>query len=289
MRLRFIEEQIFRALMLLSLGAVVGGLLLIVGVIAYKGIGALSWEMVSKLPSGGYFVGKGGGLLNAIGGSLLLGVGATAVAGVLAVPVALYLQRDYAGGRRRAGLVRMSLNLLWGVPSIVYGAVGFMLMLYLGARTPALGRASLLWGIVCLTLVELPIMARAMEEVLRMVSVELREAAYSVGATRWETMRSVVLRQALPGLFTAVLLAFGRGIGDAASVLFTAGYADRLPGSLMDPVASLPLAVFFQLSMPFPQVQKRAYAAAFLLLAIVLLTSVVSRILSARAGRFTVK
>jgi phosphate transport system permease protein len=275
--------------MLLSLGAVVGGLLLIVGVITWKGIGALSLDMVTKLPSGGYFIGKGGGLLNAIVGSLLLGVGATVCACVLALPVSLYLQRDYAGGRRRAGLVRMSLNLLWGVPSIVYGAVGLMLMMYLGARTPALGRSSLLWGIVCLTLVELPIMARAMEEVLRMVSVELREAAYSVGATRWETMRSVVLRQALPGLFTAVLLAFGRGIGDAASVLFTAGYAERLPHSLLDQVASLPLAVFFLLSSPFPEVQKRAYAAAFILLAIVLVISVVSRVFSARAGRFAVK
>lgn len=283
MRLRFLEESFCRGLMLLATTLVVGGLLLIVAIITWKGLGALSLDMLTKVPSGGYYLGKEGGLLNAIVGSLLLGVGATACAAVLAFPVALYLQRDYSGRRRRANLVRMSLDLLWGVPSIVYGAFGFTVMLYLGLR------ASLLGGIIALTLVELPIMARAMEEVVRMVSVELREASYAVGATRWETMRSVVVRQALPGLLTAVLLAFGRGIGDAASVLFTAGYTDRLPTSLMDPVASLPLAVFFQLGMPFPEVQQRAYAAAFILLVIVLVISIIARLGSARAGRFMVK
>ncbi len=283
MKLRLAEEYFFRALMLLSLVAVVGSLLVLVGIITWKGAGALSLDMLTKVPSGGYYLGKEGGVLNAIVGSLLLGIGATGCAVVLAFPVALYLQRDYAGRRRRANLVRMSLDLLWGIPSIVYGAFGFTVMLYLGMR------ASLLGGIIALTLVELPIMARAMEEVVRMVSVELREASYSVGATRWETMRSVVVRQALPGLLTAVLLAFGRGIGDAASVLFTAGYTDRLPGGALEPVASLPLAVFFQLGMPFPEVQQRAYAAAFLLLAIVLVISLIARAGSAKAGRFTVK
>jgi len=277
------EEFLFRVLMLLSLLAVVSGLLLIVAVITVKGAGALSLDMITHTPTGGYYLGKEGGLLNAIVGSLLLGLGATVSAAVLAFPVALYLQRDYAGRHRWANLVRMSLDLLWGVPSIVYGAFGFTVMLYLGLR------ASLLGGIFALTLVELPIMARAMEEVVRMVSVELREASYSVGATRWETMRHVVMRQALPGLLTAVLLAFGRGIGDAASVLFTAGYTDHLPRSLLDPVASLPLAVFFQLGTPFPSVQQRAYAAAFLLLVLVLLVSVCSRLLARRLSKHAVK
>jgi phosphate transport system permease protein len=96
-------------------------------------------------------------------------------------------------------------------------------------------------------------------------------------------------RQALPGLLTALLLAFGRGIGDAASVLFTAGYTDRLPHSLLDPVASLPLAVFFQLATPYRAVQNRAYACAFILLAIVLIVSLLSRLLSARMARYSVR
>ena len=270
-----------RALMMLSAAAVVSGLLILIVVITVQVARARSSATVTQLPSGGYYLGKEGGLLNAIVGSLLLAGGATLLAGVLALPVALYLQRDYGGDTRRANLVRMSLDLLWGVPSIVYGAFGFTIMLYLGMR------ASLLGGILALTLVVLPIMARAMDEVFRLVSVSLKEASWALGATRWETMRSVVLRQALPGLLTAVLLAFGRAIGDAASVLFTAGYTDNLPQSLLDPVASLPLAVFFQLGTPFPEVQQRAYAAAFILLVLVLLVSVGGRLLASRMSRFS--
>jgi phosphate transport system permease protein len=93
----------------------------------------------------------------------------------------------------------------------------------------------------------------------------------------------------LPGIVTAVLLAFGRGIGDAASVLFTAGYTDRIPTSLLQPAASLPLAVYFQLSMPYPEVQKRAYAAALILTLIVLVVSLGSRWLAGKLGKFVIK
>jgi phosphate transport system permease protein len=269
--------------MLLSLALVLSGLAAIVAVITAKGARALTWEMLTQSPRGGFYLGKGGGILNAILGSLALAFGATALACLCAFPVCLYLQRDYGGRTRLAALVRTSLDLLWGIPSIVYGAFGFTLLLYLGMR------ASLLGGIIALALVELPIMARAMEEAVRLVPRDLREASYSMGGTRWETMRHVVLRQALPGLLTAVLLAFGRGIGDAAAVLFTAGYTDSLPRSLLDPVASLPLAVFFQLGTPFLEVQQRAYASALVLLVIVLLISLLSRLLGARLSRHSAK
>jgi phosphate transport system permease protein len=110
-----------------------------------------------------------------------------------------------------------------------------------------------------------------------------------LGATRIETTLSVVLRQALPGIVTGVLLAFGRGIGDAASILFTAGYTDYIPRSLFDPVASLPLAVFFQVATPIPEVQQRAYASALVLLVIVLIVSLGSRLLSRRYSRHIVR
>ena len=93
----------------------------------------------------------------------------------------------------------------------------------------------------------------------------------------------MVTRQMLPGIVTAVLLAFGRGIGDAASVLFTAGYTDRITTSLLRPTASLPLAVFFQLASPFPEVQQRGYASALILTVIVLLISLGSRWISRQA------
>jgi phosphate transport system permease protein len=99
----------------------------------------------------------------------------------------------------------------------------------------------------------------------------------------------VVLKQALPGMITAVVLAFGRGIGDAASILFTAGYTDNIPRSLLDPAASLPLAVFFQLGTPYPEVQRRAYAAALILLIIVLLASLAARLLGLRFSKHIIK
>jgi len=118
---------------------------------------------------------------------------------------------------------------------------------------------------------------------------ELEQAAYALGTTRLETALHVVMRQMIPGLVTAVMLAFGRAIGDAASVLFTAGYTDRIPTSLFRPVASLPLAVFFQLGTPFPEVQQRAYASALVLTIIVLGVSLGSRWLARRAGRNSIK
>ncbi|MBI5565956.1 MAG: ABC transporter permease subunit, partial [Chloroflexi bacterium] len=168
-------------------------------------------------------------------------------------------------------------------PSIVYGAFGFIVMLALGLRT------SLLAGILVLTLLELPIMVRAMDEVIRTMPIELAEASYALGATRLETALKVIVRQALPGIVTAILLAFGRGIGDAASVLFTAGYTDQMPTSLLRPVASLPLAVFFQLGTAIPEVQQRAYASALILTAIVLMVSLGSRWLARRLSKYVVK
>jgi phosphate transport system permease protein len=150
-------------------------------------------------------------------------------------------------------------------------------------------RASLLAGIVVLALLELPIMVRAMDEVIRRMPMDLEQAALALGSTRLEVALRVVIRQMLPGIVTAVLLAFGRGMGDAASVLFTAGYTDRIPTSLFRPTASLPLAVFFQLAAPYPAVQQRGYASALILTIIVLAISLGSRWLSSRLARYSVK
>jgi len=196
--------------------------------------------------------------------------------------VAFGLQKEYTSWRY-AGFTKLVLDVLWGTPSIVYGAFGFVVMVYFGLR------ASLLGGIIVLTLLMLPIMVRSMEEIIRTIPLELKEISYAMGTTKIETTLAVVLRQALPGIVTAVLLAFGRGIGDAASILFTAGYTDFIPRSIFDPVASLPLAVFFQIGTPIPEVQERAYASALVLLLIVLCVSLISRILSHRFSKNIVR
>ena len=280
---RRLEEKIFKVLMIGSTFIVVGSLFALFSAIVLKGAPALSLSMITQTPQGGYYLGKEGGILNAIIGSLYLGIGATLLALLISLPVALFLQKDYIGKSRFATITRLSLDVLWGVPSIVYGAFGFIIMVYLGIR------ASLLGGIVVLTLLELPIMIRALDEVVRRVPQELKDESYAIGATRLETTIKIVIRQILPGAVTGVLLAFGRGIGDAASILFTTGYTDRLPHSLFDPVASLPLSVFFQLGTPFPEVQQRAYASAVILLLIVLLLSVISRLLTRRFTKYVIR
>jgi phosphate transport system permease protein len=238
--------------------------------------------MLTQTPNGGYYLGKTGGILNAILGSLYMAGGGTLLALIFGLPIALYLE-TYLGDLAWSRYVRLALDVLWGIPSIVYGAFGFILMLTIGMR------ASLLGGIITLALLELPIMTRAMDEVIRMMPQELEQAALALGSTRLEVALRVVTRQMLPGIVTAVLLAFGRGIGDAASVLFTAGYTDRIPTSLLRPAASLPLAVYFQLSMPYPEVQKRAYAAALILTFIVLAVSLGSRWLAGRLNRNVIR
>jgi phosphate transport system permease protein len=127
-----------------------------------------------------------------------------------------------------------------------------------------------------------------MDEVAKSISKELLQAAYSLGATRLDTCR-VVLRQIAPGIATATLLSVGRAIGDAAGVLFTAGFTDHIPTAPDEPAATLSLAVFFQLSSPIPEVRERAYAAALLLTIIVLILSLAARLITGRFSKNRIK
>ena len=281
-RRRHLVEILIKTIMRVSLLLISAVLGLILWTIISRGLPSLSWSMVSQVPQGGYYMGKEGGILNAIIGSAYLALGGTLLAIIISLPIALYL-RAYLGETRWAEIIRLSLDILWGIPSIVYGAFGFSLMILLGMR------ASLLAGIIILALIELPIMTRSMDEVIRRMPADLEQAAFGLGSTRFETAIHVITRQMLPGIVTAILLAFGRGIGDAASVLFTAGYTDRIPTSLMSPTASLPLAVFFQLSSPYTEVRERGYAAALILTIVILIVSCCSRVLAMHLNKYTVK
>ena len=276
-------DLFFRVLATASAAAVLLSLLLILGTILWKSLPALNLSMLTQTPKGGFYLGKEGGILNAIVGSLYLAAGATVLAFLLSLPLALYINLYKGRASKTAVWTRFFLDVLWGVPSIVYGAFGFVVMLALGLR------ASLLAGILTVALLEFPIMCRAIDEVMRLVPRELTEASASLGATRFETALKVVVRQSAPGILTGVLLAFGRGIGDAASVLFTAGFTDRVPASLADPAATLPLAIFFQLGTPLPEVQQRAYASAAVLTLIILLISLAGRAMGRKATRHVVK
>jgi phosphate transport system permease protein len=275
---RKLEENFFRILMVLATIVVAGSFFLFVGTIFYKGAPFMNWDMITKSPGGGFYIGKEGGVLNAIIGSLYVAGGATVLGLFISIPVAIYINMYLSGRRFIVNSLRIVFDVLFGIPSIVYGAFGFLIMVYFGIR------ASLLGGILAVTLLIIPILVRTLDEVLLTVPKELRDASLSLGATRWE-MSKVILRQIRPGIFTAILLSFGRGIGDVASVLFTAGFSDNIPTSLHQPAATLPLAIFFQLSSPVEEVQGRAYASALILTIVVLIITVLSSVLSKRFSK----
>lgn len=277
------EEIFFRVIMFLSSMIIATTLFLIIFSIFYKGLPSLSWDMVTQTPKGGFYFGKEGGILNAIVGSIYLAGGSTLLALAIGLPLALFLNINMVSKRRRVNAIRFFLDLLWGIPSIVYGAFGFTLMIYLGMKT------SLLAGIITVTLFILPIMVRAMDEVIKTIPLGLLEASYSLGSTKSETAYRIFFKQTIPGIVTAILLSFGRAIGDAASVLFTTGYTDHMPTSLMQPTATLPLAIFFQLSVPIKEVQNRAYASAAVLVFIILIISILSRIFARKFQKNQIK
>ncbi len=267
------EERFFRVLSFLFTAIIVFVLVQIIWTVVKKGFPSLSWQMISQEPKGGFYFGKDGGILNAIAGSFYLAVCSTALAFVISLPVALFMNIYLIRYQRLLIGIRFFLDVLWGVPSIVYGAFGFTLLMYLGYKN------SLGAGIITVAAMITPIMIRAMDEVLKTIPIGLQEASYALGSTKTETAYKIFFREALPGFATAILLAFGRGIGDAASVLFTAGYTDHIPHGFNEPTATLPLAIFFQLSSPIEEVQNRAYAAAVILTVIVLVLSVSARLI----------
>jgi phosphate transport system permease protein len=277
-----LEENLFKTIMIIAAMIIIGLLLFILGTIIYKGAPALSWDMITKLPGGGFYLGKEGGVLNAIAGSLYIITGAVLISTIISVPIVMYVNFYLPRKSLLSGVVRFSFDILLGVPSIVYGAFGFALMIYLGMR------ASLIGGIITVAMLITPIMMRSFDEVTRLLSRELPDSLLSLGSTKYEMIK-VIMRQLMPGFITATLLAVGRGIGDAATVLFTAGYTDNLPGSLSQPAATLPLSIFFQLGSPVEEVQNRAYASALILTIMILILSFAARYFSSKFSRNRIK
>lgn len=268
--MKYIEEKIFRVLMYVSLIIVAGFVISVLWSIFSKGLPVLTWDMVTTIPSAGFYIGGEGGFLNAIVGSVYIVIGATIAGLIISIPIVFYLNVYLRTDSCFGYLARLAFDVLFGIPSIVYGAFAFTLMILMGIR------ASLLGGIIVETLLITPILIRSMDEVARTVPKDLLEAAFSLGATRIETI-GIMIRQIAPAIATATLLSVGRAMGDAAGVMFTAGFTDYIPESLDDKAATLPLAVFFQLSVPQVEVQNRAYAAAVVLTLIVLVLSLSGR------------
>ncbi|MFD2555367.1 PstA family ABC transporter permease [Sphingobacterium tabacisoli] len=272
---RLRREKIAKILMQLAGIGITGSLFLIIGIILFKGLPYLTWDMISQTPQGGFYIGKEGGILNAILGSFYLAGLSTILACLIGLPIAIYLNAYVDQTSTLARVSKLLFDILFGIPSIVYGAIAFSIMITLGIR------ASLLGGVITITLLTIPIVVRTLDELLKTIPLDLKNTTTSLGATRWQTAQ-ILLKYIKPGLFTALLLAFGRAIGDVAGVLLTTGFSDNLPLYLDEPAATLPLAIFFQLSSPIPEVQGRAYASALILTFIILIIVICTHILASR-------
>jgi phosphate transport system permease protein len=279
---KYVEESLSKVVMWTAFILLLAVLFLIIGSIAYKGFSSLSLDMLTKTATGGFYLGKEGGILHAIVGSFMIAGGGGIIAVIFSVPVVIFLNVYLPDNSGFASATRFFLDVMSGLPSIVCGTFCFTVMMYFGIR------ASLLGGIIAIGIIITPVMCRALDEIARQVPRELIDATLSLGSTRYETGFKVFSRQIFPGIVSSFLLAFGRGIGDAAAVLFTAGFTDNIPDSIFKPVASLPLAIFFQLEMPIEEVRSRAYASAFVLMIIILVISILSRLLASRYSKFKV-
>ncbi|MDG6256276.1 MAG: phosphate ABC transporter permease PstA [Methanomicrobiaceae archaeon] len=240
--------------------------LIILGIILYdiisNGLPALSWEFLTQSPRN---LGREGGIFPAIVGTLYLVAGAILFALPIGIGAAIYLT-EYTREGKLTKIIRSGVDLLNGTPSIVFGLFGFaFLVLFLNFGV------SLLSGLITLGLMVLPTIIRTTEEALRSVPDALREGSFALGATKWQTIRRVVLPPAVPGILTGTILSIGRAAGETAPILFTAVVFSRrfLPDSLSDPVMALPYHLFI-LSTNVPGAEQNQYGTALVLLLLVI-------------------
>jgi len=228
---------------------VVAAALGIVGYVLWRGAPSISWQFLTDMPR--KFMTEGG-IWPAIVGTTWLVAGTALFALPIGIAAGVYLS-EYAPRGRRTRLIRLSIANMAGVPSIVYGLFGlalFVLLLKIGV--------SVLAGALTLACLTLPVIITSTEEALRQVPQDLRQASLALGATRWRTIRKVVLPAAAPGIVTGAVLGLSRAAGETAPVLFTAAYfMAPLPNSPLDKVMVLPYHIYImavQAQKPAPHV-----------------------------------
>ncbi len=245
---------------------------LIVVIIIVKGLPAINWQFLSDIPRQGM---RSGGIFPAIVGTIYLVLGAISFALPIGLLAAIYLS-EYAGDNFLNRIVKLAIVNLAGVPSVVYGLFGlalFVVFFKFGA--------SILSGSLTLGIMILPVIITASREALESVPYSFREVSYSLGASKWQTIRTIVLPNAIPGILTGTILGLGRAAGETAPILFTvaAFYLPQLPKSLFDQAMALPYHLYV-ISTQVPNVdEKIRYGTALVLLVLVLCMNLVAIII----------
>jgi phosphate transport system permease protein len=245
---------------------------LIIVIIIQKGWPAINWQFLSDIPRQGM---RAGGIFPAIVGTIYLVLGAIIFALPIGLLAAIYLS-EYAKETFLTRIIKLAIVNLAGVPSVVYGLFGlalFVVFFKFGA--------SILSGAFTLGIMILPIIITASREALESVPYSFREVSYSLGASKWQTIRYIVLPNAIPGILTGAILGLGRAAGETAPILFTvaAFYLPRLPKSIFDQAMALPYHLYV-ISTQVPNVdEKIRYGTALVLLVLVLFMNLVAIII----------
>jgi phosphate transport system permease protein len=274
---RWRTDSIGRAVLLGATLLALVPLILVVYYLLKQGLGAISWDFFTTDPSG-RFLGDPGGIKSAIIGTILIVLLATAIAIPLGVGVALYLV-EYGKKSAFANVVRYFIDVMTGVPSIVFGLFIYIVLVVSGFAGSFAG-----WkGSIALALLMLPVVTRSSEVVLNLVPSSLREAALALGAPRWRVIFSVVLPTALPGILTGALLAVARGAGETAPLLFTAFAVNATTWNLGEQMNSLPIQIFNDVRQPQANIVERAWGSALTLVLMILLLTLVARTVQRRS------
>lgn len=259
--------------------AVTVPIVLVIGLIAWRGLEGLSWAFLTEMPREGM---TGGGILPALIGTVWLTLGTAVVAMPLAIGAAVYLA-EYARPGPLTSAIRLAIVNLAGIPSIVFGLFGLgLFVLFLGLGT------SIAAGALTLGLMTLPVVISTAEEAIRAVPREFRVTSLSLGASRWQTIRHQVLPHALPGILTGVILGLSRAAGETAPILFTAAayYLPSLPSSPRDPTMALPYHLYvIATQVPNMPLAPQFATALTLMLLVLSLTVVASMVRSSYRRR----
>ncbi|HWF36153.1 MAG TPA: phosphate ABC transporter permease PstA [Solirubrobacteraceae bacterium] len=265
------KDRIMRGLLAAATGVALVPLVLVIYYLIYKGAGQWSGQFFTSDPNGN-FLGYPGGIRSAILGTIEIVALATLISVPLGIAVALYLV-EYGKKSLFANVVRYFVDVMTGVPSIVFG-----LFIYIVLVVAHVGGNFTAWkGSVAISLLMLPIVARSAEVVLNLVPGSLREAALALGAPRWRVVTRVVLPTAASGLVTGSLLAIARGAGETAPLLFTLGTANGLTFNLSQQMNTLPTQIFSDITSPRNAIVARAWGAALTLVVLVLILNLIAR------------
>lgn len=271
-------DQIMRGALLVATLIALVPLVLVIVYLLKKGLGSINGAFFTQDPTGTFF-GSVGGARSAIIGSLEIVALATVISVPVGIGVALYLT-EYGKEGWFAGLVRYFVDVMTGVPSIVFGLFIYVALIISHTAGNFTG-----WkGGVALALLMLPIVIRSAEVVLLLVPASLREAALALGAPRWRVITRVVLPTSASGLITGSLLAIARAMGETAPLLFTIGGATALTLSLSQQMNAMPLQIYNDILSPRAAVISQAWGLGLVLVAIVLILNVIARAVSRRSS-----